>query len=231
MTTPPNDAQEPDDANRKDPKDQSPQYGRQAPQYGERTPGYGQDRPRYGERVPQPQDGYWMPPADGYGQGRAPFSGVQAKPSAPKEILISFWLLIAAAVVFAIYMLMNLLVLNSDKARSMVESEMKKSAAGGSTLSGAQMDMVFSIVVAVIVIGAVIGIAVYLLVAFMAKNGRNWARVLGTVFAALSLLFLASGFVGVIMVLLGVAAVVLMYLKPSAAYFRASKAPKYTPYG
>jgi hypothetical protein len=81
------------------------------------------------------------------------------------------------------------------------------------------------------VIFGLIGIALYLLVAFGVRAGKNWARILGTVFAVLSLFGLAQLGLNTVVILLGVAAIVLLYLPVSSAYFKETAARKFGYYG
>ena len=78
---------------------------------------------------------------------------------------------------------------------------------------------------------AIIGAALYALVAIFVRKGKNWARILGTVFAALSIfgLFQVPN-IGTLGTLAGIAAIVLLYLPAVAPYFRKQQ-PFANPYG
>jgi hypothetical protein len=92
-------------------------------------------------------------------------------------------------------------------------------AAGGA--SGVTYDDIKGVIAGTLIVFAIIGAALYLLVAFFVRKGKNWARILGTVFAALSVLglFGVPSF-GTIGTILGIAAIVLLYLPAAAPYFR-----------
>jgi hypothetical protein len=196
----------------------APQYGQNAPQYGSQygqnapqAPGYGQGSPQYG----QPQNG--QPP---YGQspyGQYPSEQPQAAGSngVPQLVNISFWLLIASAVIFVIGMLTGLTQLDDPALRQSFEQQMR---ATGTSVS---YDDIKGVIAGTLVVFAIIGAALYLLVAFFIRKGKNWARILGTVFAALSVLglFGVPSF-GTIGTVLGIAAIVLLYLPAAAPYFR-----------
>lgn len=236
-----------------------PQYGQ--PQYGEHAPGYGQPRPGQsvaGQQPPmehqnpggQPYDSQYPGNQSQYGSqnpgGQPPYGYQSAQPSAygypggqgqfqpagpvsrPKEVDISFWLIIAAAALTVVSTIVTLATLGSPA--MMEQFEMIMGAQGGE----AQIDTEAFIAIAAtsaVIIG-IIGIAVYLLIAFMVRKGKNWARITATVLAVLSLFSLiGGGFLQIIIVLLGVAAVVLLFTPKASGYFNAVKAQKYGAYG
>jgi hypothetical protein len=228
------------------PGDQQPRFGQNAPQYGQNAPQYGQNQPQYGSQPPAapqygqnaPQYGQNAPQAPGYGQnppqygqpqygqspyGQSPYGqypSEQPQPAGsngiPQLVNISFWLLIASAVIFVISLLTGLTQLDDPLFRQTFEDQM---AAGGAT--GVTYDDIKGVIAGTLVVFAIIGLALYLLVAFFVRKGKNWARILGTVFAALSIfgLFGPPSF-ATIGTLLGIAAIVLLYLPASAPYFR-----------
>ncbi|UAJ81683.1 hypothetical protein IT072_19585 [Leifsonia sp. ZF2019] len=68
---------------------------------------------------------------------------------------------------------------------------------------------------------------VFVLFAFFARRGANWARIVLTVLTALSLLNLLAGYgLGALQVVASIVAVVLLWLRPSTEYFAAVKASK-----
>lgn len=222
----------------------APQYGQNAPQYGQNQPPYGQNQPpappQYGQNAPQYGSSYGQnaPQAPGYGQGAGQFGqsqygqspygqspygqypSEQPQPAGsngiPQPVNISFWLLIASAVIFVVSMLAGLTQLDDPQFRQIFDQQM---AAGGA--SGVTYDDIKGVIAGTLIVFAVIGTALYLLVAFFVRKGRNWARILGTVFAALSVfgLFGVPG-IGTIGTILGIAAIVLLYLPAAAPYFR-----------
>ena len=70
------------------------------------------------------------------------------------------------------------------------------------------------------VVFALIGAGLYALVAFNVRKGKNWARILGTVFAALSVFSLFPLGLNTLVGLLGIAAIVMLYLPGAAPYFQ-----------
>lgn len=217
-----------------------PQYNQ--PQYGQNAPGYGQPRPGpsvAGSQPPlehqnptgQPQSpyGYQSAQPSGYGYAGGPAQFQQPGPvSRPKEVDLAFWLIIGAAIVTAISAIFSLAQLGSPETMEQFEAIMGQQ---GGEIPIATEDLI-SLVGTLTVIFALIGIGLYLLIAFMVRKGKNWARITATVLAALSLLTLVgSGVLTWIAVLLGIAAVVLLFRPASSNYFNAVKTRKYSGYG
>lgn len=144
-----------------------------------------------------------------------------AAPVRPKQVEISFWLLIASLVLSVISIPVGIAVLNSDASRDLMQSQFD-----GTGLT-VDVDATITAATAVLVVVGIISSAVSLLVSIFIRKGHNWARIVLTVFAVLSLLNLTDLSVGnlpaVAGTLLTVAATVLLYLAPSPAYFTAAK--------
>jgi hypothetical protein len=222
---------------------QQPRYGQNAPQYGQQSgaPQYGQNPPQYGQSgAPQygqsgPQYGQNPPQAPGYGQqpyGQSPYAQYPSeqpqpagKDGVPQLVNISFWLLIASAAIFVISMLLGLTQLDDPVFRQTFEQQVEGTGAG------VTYEDIKGFIAGTLVVFAILGAGLYLLVAFFIRKGKNWARILGTVFAALSIFGLfgvpSLGTVGAI---LGIAAIVLLYLPAAAPYFRKQQ-PFANPYG
>jgi hypothetical protein len=227
----------------------APQYGQNAPQYGQNAPQYGQNTPQYGETgTPAPQYGQ-NPPAYGqnppqapaYGQqpfgqqyGQSPYAQYPSEQPAatssngvPQLVNISFWLLIASGIIYVISMLIGVGQLDDPLMRSTFEDAMQSGGAGGEI----PYEDIKGVIAGTLVVFAIIGAALYALVAFFIRKGKNWARILGTVFAALSIfgLFQVPN-IGTLGTLMGIAAIVLLYLPAAAPYFRKQQ-PFANPYG
>lgn len=227
----------------------APQYGQNAPQYGQNAPQYGQNPPQFGEPgSPAPQYGQ-NPPAYGqnppqapaYGQqpfgqqyGQSPYAQYPSEQpvatgsnGVPQLVNISFWLLIASGVIFVIAMLMGIGQLDDPLMRSTFEEAMRSGGAGGEV----PYESIKDVIAGTLVVFAIIGAALYALVAIFIRKGKNWARILGTVFAALSIfgLFQVPN-IGTLGTLAGIAAIVLLYLPAVAPYFRKQQ-PFANPYG
>ncbi|WP_156929980.1 hypothetical protein [Arthrobacter sp. 35/47] len=147
-----------------------------------------------------------------------------ARPPLPREVNLAFWLIIAAGALNFVTTLLG-----------------SGAAAGPAGTEG------LGIGIAVFV--GVLTTGIYVLLAVFIRKGHNWARITATVLAALSLILMImswmtlaalqgnpeiqeqlggqslapGGFeiaLNILVVLLGVAAVVLCWLKPSNAYFK-----------
>ncbi len=221
---------------------QQPQYGQQSPGYGQQPPQYGQQSPGYGQQAPQPpQYGQQAPQygqqAPGYGQqppqygapgyGQSPYAGMQpgtpqGKGEAPKLVNTAFWLILASGAVWVLAILLSLGSLDNAEFRSLIEEQL---AASGAAVD---FETVRGLLVGTIVAFALVSAGLYALVAFNIRKGKNWARVLGTVFAALSLINITPFGIGSIAVLAGIAGIVMLYLPATSPYFQ--KQPTGSPY-
>ena len=212
---------------------QAPQYGQNAPQYGQQAPQYGQNAPQYGQQAPYGQ----QPPAYGQGQygqspyGQSPYAQYPSElptggaGTRPSQLDLAFWLIIGAGV---LSLISSLVVAFTGTAY--FESAMQQAAAQqGGRLSADDLSAMRAIIPVSGIIGGLISFGLYALVAFPVRKGKNWARILGTVFAALSLLGLfggafsfgvLSGVLQIIVILMGAAGIVLLYTPSVAPYFQ-----------
>lgn len=162
----------------------------------------------------------------GYAYPSAAHMPEPARPPLPREVNLAFWLIIAAGVLNFISTLLG---------------------SGSAGPAGTA-----SIGVGIALLVGILTTGIYVLLAVFIRKGHNWARITATVLAGISLLLLLmswltltalqsnpevqaqlggqslqpSGFaitLNILVVLLGVAGVVLCWLKPSNAYFRAQQ--------
>jgi hypothetical protein len=145
-----------------------------------------------------------------------------AAPVRPKQVEISFWLLIVSLLISVVSVPLTIAAFNSPESRAATEAELQRQNVAGLTVDDA-----IAATVAFLVVTAVISVAITLLVAIFIRKGYNWARIVLTVFAVLSLLSLLVpstatplGIAGMVLVL---AAAVLLYVSPAPAYFAAMK--------
>ncbi|MFF2245448.1 hypothetical protein ACFVTM_14840 [Arthrobacter sp. NPDC058130] len=198
-----------------------PAYGQNAPQYGQQTPpAYGQNAPQYGQQTPPaygqnaPQYGQ-QPPA--YGQSpyaQYPSQQPQAPGAVPQLVNTSFWLIIAAGALWVVSMLVSLGTLDTPAVRDMFEQQM---ASSGTSVN---FESIRGVLIGTIVVFAVISAGLYALVAFNVRKGKNWARILGTVFAALSVFNIVPLSLATLAALVGIAAIILLYLPATSPYFQ-----------
>ena len=134
----------------------------------------------------------------------------------PRMVTIAFWLWLAVSAV----MLVNLIAV-IGLGREAIEETLRKANTG---LSGAEFEQAVDVGVGVAIAFPAVFLVVFLACAFPMRKGRNWARIVLTVFGGLlvvlSLLGMAgAAIISVLIVALIVAAIVLMYVRDSAAYF------------
>ena len=200
---------------------QPPAYGQQppsAPQYGQVSP----QLPQYGQQAPQfGNPAYGQSPYAQYPSGQAQ---VQGPAAVPRLVNIGFWLIVGSGVVWLLSVLLTLGLVDTPELRQQFEDQM---AASG---TGVDFNSIKGIIAGTIVVVAVIGAVLYALVAFNVRKGKNWARILGTVFAALSVFSLIPLGLGTLAALAGIAGIVLLYLPEAAPYFQ-KRQPFANPYG
>ncbi|MCB5293004.1 hypothetical protein [Arthrobacter sp. SO3] len=222
----------------------APQYGQapSAPQYGQQPPQYGQNSPQmpqYGQNAPQSNQPQYnqQPPQygqPGYGQqapqyGQSPYSQYPsdqpvAKAGTPQLVNTAFWLIVASGAIWVISLLVAMGMVDSPEMRSMFNQQMAGSGAD------IRFEDLRGFLVGSIVVFAVISAGLYALVALNVRKGKNWARILGTVFAALSIFSLFPLSLGTLAVVLGIAGIVMLYLPATSPYF-AKRQPFANPYG
>lgn len=221
----------------------APQYGQNAPQYGEQgpvTPQYGQNPPQgpaYGQEQPYGQQPYGQQP---YGQSpyaQYPSQQPQAPGTSgiPPQVDLAFKLIVAAGILSAV----SSLVLAFTGGDYLLQMMQQQSQSQGQQLPAEAADAMSGVMMVSGIIGAIISLGLYALVAFPVRKGKNWARILGTVFAAISVLGLFGGvfslgpvygIMQIIVILLGVTGIVLLYLPANAPYFQKQQ-PFANPYG
>lgn len=139
----------------------------------------------------------------------------------PTEIMAAFWCYIVAAVVTVVG---GLLVLGS---RQQIMDAVRN-AGTGSNLTSQQLDDAANFAIGFAVVLSLVFAGLYVLFAFKLRAGRNWARIVLTVIAALELLSLLTSngggsalrYIGDLAAIVGA---VLSYLPNSNAFFAAVK--------
>ena len=204
------------------PYGQPPQYGAQQPNpYGQNPNPYGQPAPAnnpYGQQAPYGQQpyagGFPVPP-----QGN--FAPPQMPTHRPKELDTSFWAILAAGVAFLLSTVFGLSTAAiMQQVEAVPELEEQLDAAGLSITDAIPMIQTTAIVF------AVIGLLLYVLIAFMVRKGSGVARIFATIFAVLSLFSIGSGLLMALSVVLGVVGVVFAWLRPSSQYIAARRAAR-----
>lgn len=200
----------------------APQYGQ--PQYGQQPQQFGQQGQQFGQQGTPPQ--YGQQPQQPYGQapqpyGQSPYAQYPSEQpqgaaagGVPKMVNNAFWMIIAAGALWLISLLVAIPALDDPAMRSTFEEQMRT---GGADID---FESIKGLVIGMMVVMGLIGAGLYALVAFNVRKGKNWARILGTVLAALSIFSLFPLSIGTVAALLGIAAIVMLYLPASAPYFQ-----------
>lgn len=212
------------------PYDQQPQqgYGQQPQQQGygqHQQQGYGQQPQQQGQQPYGAAPSYGSAPAAG-GYGSAP-----GPVSRPKTVQNAVYLMYAGAALGIIGMLVSLLTL--DSMRQQVEEQL---AAQGGPVDQSLVDASVSIGIGVGVVFGLLGAGLWIMNAIFCGRGANWSRILSTVFAAILVLSSlvtffqpGSGFTKAITgltLVVGVAAVVLLWQRPSNQFFQQAGAAR-----
>ena len=212
-----------------------PQYGQPAP--GQPAPGQPQPgMPQYGQPQPgQPQygqPGYGQPqyPQPGYGQ---PGYGEQVPTAAPKSLVTGVRLMYVGAVLA----ILSLIITFSQRGamRDAVNTAMSSQNTSGVTIN---VDTLVNVALATAVVFGLIGAGLWVWMAVMNGKGKSWARVLSTVFGALSILsFLSTALQptrtalttidSAVTAALAVVILVLIWRKECTAYYQARSAKPY----
>ncbi|MBO9704618.1 MAG: hypothetical protein J7474_03765 [Arthrobacter sp.] len=175
--------------------------------------------PHQGPYAPQPGAQSWQTPMQPgpWFQGTPP-----EKPQEPRTIGWAFWLILSGCAFGLISSLQVFLGMDLDELfrRALEEAP----ASTRDILSRQSGDSLKGMVIASMVITLVLTVALYLLVAIFVKKGHHWARVLGTVLAAISVTgFGSASLLDLLSILCGVVAIVLCWLPDSGAYFARMK--------
>jgi hypothetical protein len=134
----------------------------------------------------------------------------------PKPVQVSFWLWVASGVVFVIgYAIIFL-------ARDRIIDQLIK-ASTNKAVNADQIRSGTTVLLAVLLVGAISFAALYVLFAYKARQGTRSARTVLTVLMAITLVFQLvlqfASLVTLIGTLIGLVALVLMYLPKVAPYF------------
>ncbi|MCY0903995.1 hypothetical protein [Arthrobacter sp. H14-L1] len=187
--------------------EQDPATGPQPPgpgHYGEISPGV----PRYGQYAPQ---GYQAPDATPVSPS-APLPG-STRQTPPRQVEIAFRLILAAAVIEALLVILGGLALITPAGQSTAGQMLRNAGITDDSL-------LQPLLVTAMVIG-VVSVGIYVLLAYQIRRGRNWARITGAVLAAVSLLsLLQPDLVTAVQMVLGIVAIILVFLPAVRIYFR-----------
>ncbi|GAB4062937.1 hypothetical protein GCM10028777_04460 [Angustibacter speluncae] len=212
-----------------DPYGQQPQQGYgQAPSYGQQPQqGYGQ-APAYGQQQYGAAPAYGSAPqAGGYGAAPGPVSR-------PSTVQYAVYLMYAGAALAIVQMLLAFVLIGQT--RLLVEEELASQGLSGSDIPSGAVDTAITFGIVVGVISGVVGASLWILNAVFCGRGANWSRIFGTVLAGLYVIsFLISltsaapavtRVVSVLSLLVAIAAVVLLWQRPSNLFFQQAGAAR-----
>ncbi|WP_125612903.1 DUF6264 family protein [Specibacter cremeus] len=204
--------------------------------YGEIAPGV----PRYGQYAPEG----WRPP----GQQSAPVPPAPYQPpfqppgashpgqwtrpapgQPPARVRLAARLITIAGVLQAVSTVVLVFSMFAPAAQSVLREAFKAAAAGDPQLEAALTDPALLTSVLVIATAlSLVGAVLYFWMATSIRRGRNWARIVSTVLAAISLIaLLQPNFLAVIQIGLGVVGVAMLYRSPAKEYFTRPTPPRY----
>lgn len=146
------------------------------------------------------------------------------RPAPPTPVVQAVKLMYAGAIVSAISLIITLATVGSLK--TAIHN-------ADPTLTASKLHSAEVAAVAVAIIFGLIGIGLWLWMAYANKAGKNWARITATVFFGLDTLSVLTSFrqaepvlsrlISVLIWLIGLGVIVLLYQRESSAYFGASK--------
>lgn len=215
-----------------------PQYGLRAADLGLPSP-YEQYQREQEAEARAAQRNAWQAPAQQQPGPHAPSQGGPSwqapqapaqwfqgtppeKPEEPRTIRWAFWLILSGCAFGLIASLQTFLVIDIDELYR--EALNQAPASTRNILSQESPDALRNIFIASTVLTFVITVTLYILVAVFVKKGHQWARVLGTVLAAISVTgFGSSVILDLLSILCGVVAMVLCWLPDSSAFFARMK--------
>jgi hypothetical protein len=146
------------------------------------------------------------------------------RPAPPTPVLQAVKLMYAGAVVSAVSLIITLATIGSLK--TAIHN-------ADPSLSASKLHSAEVAAVAVAIIFGLIGIGLWLWMAYANKAGKNWARITATVFFGLDTLSVLTSFrqaepilsrlITLLIWLIGLGAIVLLYQRESSNFFSASK--------
>ena len=149
------------------------------------------------------------------------------RPGAPTPVLQAVKLMYAGAIVSAISLIITLATVGSLK--TAIHN-------ADPSLTATKLHSAEVAAVAVAIIFGLIGIGLWLWMAYANKAGKNWARITATVFFGLDTLSVLTSFrqaepilsrlITILIWLIGLGAIILLYQRESSAYYTASKTPR-----
>jgi hypothetical protein len=140
----------------------------------------------------------------------------------PRFVNIAYYLFLLTAAVHLVSLIISIATFGSTSADAK-----SKIASSGSGISSSQANGLLGASLAVAVVFGVLFLVAFVLFDVFMRRGANWARIVLLVLTVLSLTGIASQYgLGALGVVAAIVATILMFLTPSNAYFRETKARK-----
>ena len=182
--------------------------------------GSGPEYPKYPGDGPAEGTGADSPPPPPPGPAEPP-------PERPGSLSAAVRLMQLGAVLSLLSVIVSLLTL--DTLKDTIGDAMRET---DPDVSQATIDAAYSVGIFSGMVGGVIAVGLWLWMAWKNGQGRSWARIVATVFGALNLIFTAVSFgspgmtamslgFGAINLVLAAVIIVLLWQKPSSAYYNA----------
>ena len=173
----------------------------------------------------QPYPGGDQPPQQ---SGQLGQPGAPVPRSIPQSVARAVQLMYLGALASLIGIIVDLLTRHS--LRKFIADHVTRNA---KKLTAHQVTNVYHVELVVLVVVGLIGIALWIWMAQMNKRGRNWARILSTVFWAIETLGTIGGlaggqlsggtanrFYGLVVWVIGAVAIILLWRRSSSEYFK-----------
>ena len=163
------------------------------------------------------------------GESQSPTPETSSRPPIPPSITRAVQVMYVGAVASLIGIVIDILARHSI--RNALAT--RKTA---HPLTTSQLNNDYHAVLGVAIVGGVIGIGLWLWMAYSCKAGKSWARIVSTVLFGIDTLSVLAGAVasggaariyGILVWLIGLAAIILLWQRQSTAYFKSASAPRY----
>ncbi|GAA4139002.1 hypothetical protein [Leifsonia shinshuensis] len=176
---------------------------------------------------PAPAAGSVPPPPGAFpAYAAAPQEPVAAPTRIPSTVNAAFWLYVASAVLSVIGGIVTIATAPGSKGAIIRQLQTSRANLNGQSLDQIANAAV-SVAIGVSIVTLIFWAITFVLFAFFMRRGANWARIVLTVLTVLSLFNIIPGFpFGLLQVLASIVAVILIWLRPSSAWFAAIKASK-----
>lgn len=150
-----------------------------------------------------------------------------SRPSAPQSVIRAAQIMYVGAAASLIAIVIDLTTLSSTKSQIIKRNP---------SLTPTQITNAEHVAIGIFIVSGLLGAALWLWMAQTCKAGKGWARIVSTVLFAIETLNVGAGaaavpgggatrLFGILIWLIGMAAVILLWQRPSSAYFKG--APRY----